>query len=687
MPVVDDEPLTPAARTPSREASGAVAVTDPDDDVVGRLDEAPRRAPADGSRVTAAPAWLARLLLAVGLAVAVLPAGLSARRALADGWRPVLDNEHLAVDAASFAHGHPPLLGAHSTSLEVTTRIRPVHHLGPSEAWLLGTVQVGWPGTRSLVVSVAALAAAAAAVIVLASGALSGPWGALVAGAVTGMVAARLGTPVLADIWNPYVPILPLAAAATSAWASALVRWRPGLPLAVLFGTISAQSHLSHGPLVVAAVAPAVFAWWLRRRRSARGRAGAGTLIAGLIAVVLWFPPVLSELTARHSNLVNLWRAGTRNDGSALGSGYGLEVFTRVVGRPPPFGPPAIGWSVWVVPRAISLTLVLRLLFVLIPAIAMLVFGGRRRDRVLLVVGTSILITDAVALLLLSISTYSSGAAIYQTRWLWSVAILHWAGVAMAGVHVVGSSPVGGRRPWQPTASIAVGSVAVVLAVGAAAAAIRPPLAAAVIPPGVRTRMDAAAELQAGLAGEIRHHRRLLVRAESFISPTTNVGLDLAATLITEGVDVRISSPDPELRRTFGGRYAARPGETGELLVVTDRLGVADMTRRGYEPVAATPRLTAAEHRRLAASARVLRAAFEGSDIGWSRYGAAVNLTQDRPDIDQLLHTNGLGTAIFGGELQGRLPSRQLVQTFTDLRRRDRPVTSYIVWRRSGRRP
>ena len=211
-------------------------------------------------------AWQGPLLLCLGLAVAMLPAVLAGHRALDEGWRPVLDNERLAVDAASFADGRPPLLGAHSTSLEIATGIQPVHHLGPSEAWLFGAVQIVWPGTRALVVSAAALAASAAAVIVLAARRIGGPWSGLAAGAVTGVVAARLGTPILADIWNPYVPILPLAAASVARGPRRVDPMGRGLPLAVLFGTIAAQAHVTHGPLLVAAVV---------RRRRPRGRPGA----------------------------------------------------------------------------------------------------------------------------------------------------------------------------------------------------------------------------------------------------------------------------------------------------------------------------------------------------------------------------------------------------------------------------
>ena len=152
--------------------------------------------------------------------------------------------------------------------------------------------------------------------------------------------------------------------------------------------------------------------------------------------------------------------------------------------------------------------------------------------------------------------------------------------------------------------------------------------------PGVRVRMDDASDLQAGLGPELHRHRRYLVEADSLLTPATNVALDLAATLITEGFDVKISSADRELRGTLGGHYAASAGEKGELLVVTDGLAATTMTRRGFEPVAATPRLTSADHRHLRTVTRRLRAE-PGSGVRWSVYGALVHRMQPPPDIEK----------------------------------------------------
>ena len=166
------------------------------------------------------------------------------------------------------------------------------------------------------------------------------------------------------------------------------------------------------------------------------------------IGVVLWFPPVLSEATAGHSNVVNLWRAATKDTGeSALGLRYGLGVFSRVLGRPPPFGPPAVGGAVWAVPKQVSFSVVLRVLLVLLPVVVTLVYGVRRRDRLMLVIGASVMAVDVAALGLLSVSTYSSGAATYQTRWLWSIAILQWGGLALVALHLAGQWASTGGDP------------------------------------------------------------------------------------------------------------------------------------------------------------------------------------------------------------------------------------------------
>lgn len=662
------------------------------------------------------------VLVLVGLTVAVLPAVLSAHRALDEHWRAVADNPRIAADATAFAAGHPPLLGAESTSLEDSTHITPIYHPGPAESWLLGIVQVVWRGSTSLVVSVATIAAVAAAVVVLAARKLAGAWAALAAGAVVGVVSAHLGTPILADIWNPYVAVLPMAAALTAAAAAAFARWKPGLPLAVLFATISVQSHITYAPLFVAALVPVlIIAGFDRRTRRRRGttdpeaddpdaddRVAGGldgrraehrrwatrrtglvaAVLAVLIGVGLWIPPVLSEATADHSNLANLWRAATTDTGeAALGTGYALQVFDRVVGRPPPFGPPAVTGGVWVVPREVSLGVVLRVLLALLPMVAILAYGLRRSDRLTKLIGASVLAVDLMALALLRFSTFSAGAALYQTRWLWAIAILHWGGLAIAVVHVVrGWSPARQKRgqPWLSVVPLGLAVLTAVIVAAALVTTVRPPAAAAFIPPDHRAYMRTAGELQAGLEPVVRHDQPVVFQVGTLLSPPSVTALNTASALMVEGVDVRIRSDDPDVRRFFGPHYAARVGERGQELVVTDRRRAAAMRAAGYQAVAATPALSPAERRLLVDATRRLRAQLHAVDLRWTAYGQLVHLFQTRPDVDQLLDSNGLAVSIMTGELRGHLPSRSLVDRVSDLQRRSRPDTSFVVWRRPG---
>lgn len=120
------------------------------------------------------------------------------------------------------------------------------------------------------------------------------------------------------------------------------------------------------------------------RRRWPRHLAPA---VAVAIGAVLWFPTLLSEATASHSNIGNIWRAATKDTGeAALGKRYGLVVFDRVVSRPPPLGPPASGKALWLVPTDLPFRVALTFALVLLPVVAVLLYGIRRRDRLTLVV-------------------------------------------------------------------------------------------------------------------------------------------------------------------------------------------------------------------------------------------------------------------------------------------------------------
>lgn len=104
----------------------------------------------------------AMLLVVCG---AIAASGLRA----ADSWVPVSDNARIAVDAAGVASGDLPLLGAESTSLENLSGVRPIHHLGPAETYVLGLWQLVQPGPGGLLVAVLGIACTASITSVLAA--------------------------------------------------------------------------------------------------------------------------------------------------------------------------------------------------------------------------------------------------------------------------------------------------------------------------------------------------------------------------------------------------------------------------------------------------------------------------------------------------------------------------------------
>lgn len=123
--------------------------------------------------------------------------------------------------------------------------------------------------------------------------------------------------------WNPHVLVLPtlafvVVAAATAAGATGFI------PLLIALGSFAAQTHLGLAPTVAALSVCALAAafWGARRQPPEQRRALAWRLNAGLwVAAILWFPPIVEQMTRADGNLSRLWRffaGGTR--GQTIGA-------------------------------------------------------------------------------------------------------------------------------------------------------------------------------------------------------------------------------------------------------------------------------------------------------------------------------------------------------------------------------
>jgi hypothetical protein len=114
--------------------------------------------------------------------------------------------------------------------------------------------------------------------------------------------------------WNPLTVVLPLLAFLVFAALVAQGDAR-GAPIAVLFGSLALQSHLSTAPTVLAIGCGALAVYVLGVRREKSKVARRPLAIALGVLVVAFLPPLLEQLTAATGNLTLILRFfGTRSE-------------------------------------------------------------------------------------------------------------------------------------------------------------------------------------------------------------------------------------------------------------------------------------------------------------------------------------------------------------------------------------
>jgi hypothetical protein len=113
-----------------------------------------------------------------------------------------------------------------------------------------------------------------------------------------------------ASIWNPHIVVFPMAALVVACAAVAMGD-RVAVLVATLWASFLMQTHVSTVPccLVIVALA-AVLCVTNARRESKEIRRALGTwaTISLVVAIALWLPTMLDELTGHPGNLSRLWR-------------------------------------------------------------------------------------------------------------------------------------------------------------------------------------------------------------------------------------------------------------------------------------------------------------------------------------------------------------------------------------------
>jgi len=115
--------------------------------------------------------------------------------------------------------------------------------------------------------------------------------------------------PVPFDIWNPSVTVLPFVAMLLLAWSVACRDWW-AMPWLAFVASFVVQTHVGLAPGAAAAIGGCAVIGWTRVRRSAtplaaseRRTVGRAALVAVVVGLVAWLPPIVQELTGREGNL------------------------------------------------------------------------------------------------------------------------------------------------------------------------------------------------------------------------------------------------------------------------------------------------------------------------------------------------------------------------------------------------
>lgn len=397
----------------------------------------------------------------IGLAALVVVPMVIALAVLRESrWYPSLELAQTEMHVRDVGTGHTPLTGLIGRLGEEGER---GSHPGPLGFYVLA------PGYRLLGTSAWALQAATAAVHVAAAGVAvwiahrrGGLRLAVVMGVALLVLLRFLGAAVLTEPWNPYLPLLWWVVFLLAVW-SVVERDLPLLPVAVISGSLCAQSHISYlglvGGLGVGALVAVVVGSARRGADAAPRPTGRWLGVAAAVGVLLWVPPLLEELRDGRGNLSLLAGYFAGPGPEPLGFTRGLQLVTAnldpwrlVAGEvSPKVLADAPGWSV----NGVA--------FLTVWAISAAVAGwlGRR----------SVLRLDAVVLGALVLGVVSTSRIFglpwsWLLLWAWGLAAVMVAAITVTAAHMVDQvlgPPARRSMRWVAT------GLAAVLAVGSSA--------------------------------------------------------------------------------------------------------------------------------------------------------------------------------------------------------------------------
>lgn len=219
-------------------------------------------------------------------------------------WMPLGEVAQMEMRVRDVVSAHPPTLGLNG-------RFEALGQVGSHPGGL--AFYALWPVYRlfgadgwGLMVSTVTLTFLAAALAVWIAYRRGGWQAAVGVTAVLAMLMRAYGVPMLAEPWNPHLPLVWWVTFLLAVWA-VLAGDLVVLPVAVFAGSLAMQTHVPYAPLVVTSFVLLGLAggWAVHRDRDTALSRRALAWIGGSAAfgAVLWLPPVLEQLTNDPGNM------------------------------------------------------------------------------------------------------------------------------------------------------------------------------------------------------------------------------------------------------------------------------------------------------------------------------------------------------------------------------------------------
>lgn len=380
------------------------------------------------------------------------------------------------------------------------------------------------------------------------------------------------GTFVLA--WNPWITLLPFLAFVLVAWAAAegsLV----AVPVVVVIGTFLVQSHLEYAPVVIVGLVAAGYGVWTHRATTTRCRRRVAVASGAIVGVVLWFPPLLDQLSGSGNlgAIVRYFTASGRTAGIRVGYAAVAQQLSIDAGWLRGFDPDgSLGFAEGLRHGTLPIPILV------VPFAVALWYAARRKWRDVVHLGVLVSVMTGVAVV--ATAAIRGPIAPYLVRWTWVLG----AAFALVPIWVVVRALTGDRtRPAFAVAAVGVVAGALIASAFAAELPLQPQVGAPSHRAVVQLLRPLTSQLQSG-----ETVRLVAYPAQSwiFVVPTLAVALERRGFPVAVTRDLGAEFGRFRVERRARRRIVVASGADIDRLLRRRDLRLLSMTHDAAPPVA-----------------------------------------------------------------------------------------------------